>query len=93
MLDLKRIRNNPEEIKALMANRGENFDLSTIDEVVSLDKRRRDILSEVEELKNKRNTDSALIPKLKKSGENVEEIMGEMKKLSDEIKNFDVELS
>lgn len=93
MLDLKRIRTNPEEIKALMANRGENFDLSTIDELVSLDKRRRDILSEVEELKNKRNTDSALIPKLKKSGENVEEIMGEMKKLSDEIKNFDAELS
>ncbi len=75
MLDLKRIRNNPEEIKELMANRGENFDLSVIDEVVALDKRRRDILMEVEELKNKRNTQSALIPKLKKSGENVDEIM------------------
>ncbi|MBU3192150.1 serine--tRNA ligase [Clostridium bowmanii] len=93
MLDLKRIRNNPEEIKKLMANRGENFDLAIIDEVVVLDKRRRDILMEVEELKNRRNTESALIPKLKKSGENVEEIMVEMKKLSDEIKNFDVELS
>ncbi|MGH4138666.1 serine--tRNA ligase [Clostridium sp.] len=93
MLDLKRIRNNPEEIKKLMANRGENFDLAIIDEVVVLDKRRRDILMEVEELKNRRNTESALIPKLKKSGENVEEIMVEMKKLSDEIKNFDLELS
>ncbi|MGV8981533.1 serine--tRNA ligase [Clostridium sp.] len=93
MLDLKRIRNNPEEIKKLMANRGENFNLSVIDEVVALDKRRRDILMEVEELKNRRNTESALIPKLKKSGESVEEIMVEMKKLSDKIKNFDVELS
>ncbi len=93
MLDLKRIRNNPEEIKELMADRGENFDLSVIDEVVSLDKRRRDMLIEVEELKNRRNTQSALIPKLKKSGENVDEIMTEMKKLSDEIKNFDIELS
>jgi seryl-tRNA synthetase len=93
MLDLKRIRNNPEEIKELMSDRGENFDLSIIDEVVALDKRRRDILMEVEELKNRRNTQSALIPKLKKSGESVEEIMAEMKKLSDEIKNFDVELS
>ncbi|MGH4121520.1 MAG: serine--tRNA ligase [Clostridium sp.] len=93
MLDLKRIRNNPEEIKELMADRGENFDISIIDEVVTLDKRRRDILMEVEELKNRRNTQSALIPKLKKSGENVDEIMGQMKKLSDEIKNFDVELS
>ena len=93
MLDLKRIRNNPEEIKELMADRGENFDISIIDEVVALDKRRRDILMEVEELKNRRNTQSALIPKLKKSGENVDQIMSEMKKLSDEIKDFDVELS
>ncbi|MCB2291577.1 serine--tRNA ligase [Clostridium sp. CS001] len=93
MLDLKRIRNNPEEIKKLMEDRGENFDLAIIDEVVALDKRRRDILMEVEELKNRRNTQSALIPKLKKSGESVEEIMSEMKKLSDDIKNFDVELS
>jgi seryl-tRNA synthetase len=92
MLDLKRIRNNPEEIKELMKNRGENFDLSVIDEVVILDKARRDILVEVEELKNNRNTQSALIPKLKKSGENVDEIMDRMKKLSDEIKNFDVKL-
>ncbi|MGH4049748.1 MAG: serine--tRNA ligase [Clostridium sp.] len=92
MLDLKRIRNNPQEIKALMKNRGENFNLSIIDEVVSLDKTRRDILVEVEELKNNRNTQSALIPKLKKSGENVDEIMEKMKKLSDQIKNFDVKL-
>ncbi|MEK6263201.1 MAG: serine--tRNA ligase [Clostridium sp.] len=93
MLDLKRIRNNPEEVKELLADRGENFDLSVIDEVVSLDKKRRDILMEVEELKNKRNTQSALIPKLKKSGENIEEIMKDMKKLSDEIKNFDIKIS
>ena len=93
MLDLKRIRSNPEEIKELMKNRGENFDLSVIDEVVALDKTRRDILVEVEELKNNRNTQSALIPKLKKSGESVDEIMDKMKKLSDEIKNFDVNLS
>ena len=93
MLDIKRIRNNPEEIKKLMADRGENFELSLIDDVVALDKRRRDMLTEVEELKNKRNTESALVPKLKKSGENVDGIMAEMKELSDKIKNFDIELS
>ncbi|HEY8892247.1 MAG TPA: serine--tRNA ligase [Clostridium sp.] len=93
MLDIKRIRNNPEEIKKLLENRGESFQVSVIDEVVTLDKKRRDILVEVEELKNKRNTESALVPKLKKSGEDVQEIMAEMKKLSDEIKNFDIEVS
>ena len=44
MLDLKRIRNNPEEIKKLLSNRGEDFDLSDIDEVVSLYQNRRNIL-------------------------------------------------
>ena len=93
MLDLKRIRNNPEEIKAAMANRGEDFDLSLIDEIITLDEKRRSILVEVENLKNKRNQVSSEIPKLKKAGENVEPIMAEMKKLGEDIKNFDIEVS
>lgn len=93
MLDLKKIRNNPEEIKAAMANRGEDFDLSLIDEIITLDEKRRSILVEVENLKNKRNQVSSEIPKLKKAGQNVEPIMAEMKKLGEDIKNFDIEVS
>ncbi|WP_346931307.1 serine--tRNA ligase [Clostridium sp.] len=93
MIDLKKIRNNPDEIKVKMENRGESFDLSLIDEVVELDQKRRNILIEVEELKNKRNTTSAEIPKLKKQGIDVSETMKEMKQLSDTIKNFDVDLN
>ena len=93
MLDLKRIRNNAEEIKKALNDRGENFEVSVIDEVIALDKKRRDILVEVEELKNKRNTQSSQIPKLKKEGIAVDGIMAEMKELSDKIKSFDVELS
>ncbi len=93
MIDLRRIRNNPEEFKAKMQNRGESFDLSLIDEVVELDQKRRDILVEVEELKNKRNVTSAEIPKLKKQGVDVTETMKEMKALSETIKGHDVELN
>ena len=93
MLDLKKIRNNQEEIKKALNDRGENFDVSVIDEVVELDKRRRDILVEVEELKKKRNTDSIKIPMYKKEGKDVTEIMTEMKLLSDRIKEFDIELN
>lgn len=89
MLDLKRIRSNKEEIKEALGNRGENFDVSIIDKVVDLDESRRAILVEVENLKNKRNTESALVPKMKKAGENVDEILAEMKKISDEIKVLD----
>ena len=41
MLDLKRLRNETEEIKKAMADRGESFDLSLIDEVVELDKKKK----------------------------------------------------
>ncbi|NFO11711.1 serine--tRNA ligase [Clostridium botulinum] len=93
MLDLKRIRNNPEEIKKLLSNRGEDFDVAVIDEIVTLDEERRKILVEVESLKGKRNQVSAEIPKLKKAGEDVTQIMNDMRKLGEEIKNFDTRVN
>lgn len=93
MLDLKRIRNNVEEIKIALSNRGEDFDISVIDEVVELDEKRRQILIEVEVLKNKRNQDSLEIAKLKKSGQNADGPVAEMKELSDKIKQYDVNLA
>ena len=89
MLDLKRIRTNPEEIKKALANRGEDFDVSVIDELISLDEERRKILVQVETLKGKRNQVSSEIPKKKKAGEDVTAIMAEMRELGDEIKEFD----
>lgn len=93
MLDLKRIRTNPEEIKNSLSNRGEDFDASVIDEVVALDEERRKILVEVEALKGKRNQVSSEIPKLKKAGEDVSSIMAEMKELGEDIKKHDARLS
>ena len=93
MLDLKRIRNNAEEIKKALGNRGEKFDVSVIDEVIALDEERRSILVEVEGLKSKRNQVSAEIPKRKKAGEDVTEVMAEMKKIGETIKEFDAKVS
>lgn len=93
MLDLKRIRNNPEEIKALLANRGEDFDVTCIDEVVALDEKRRAILVDVEALKSKRNQVSAEIPKRKKAGEDVTAVMAEMREIGDKIKADDAKVS
>lgn len=93
MLDLKRIRTNPEEIKKALSNRGEDFDPAVIDEIVALDEERRKILVEVETLKSKRNQVSAEIPKLKKAGQDVTSIMEEMRELGDEIKQFDTRVN
>lgn len=92
MLDLKRIRTNPEEVKALLATRGEAFP-PFIDEIVALDEKRREVLVQVETLKSRRNQVSAEIPKLKKAGQDVEPIMAEMKKVGEDIKVLDADLA
>lgn len=92
MLDLRRIRSNPEEVKALIGSRGESY-VSFIDEILNLDEKRRELLVQVESLKSRRNQVSAEIPKLKKAGQDVEPIMAEMKKAGEEIKGLDAALA
>ena len=89
MLDIKRIRQNPEEINELLKRRDPNL---SIDKVIELDGKRREILKTVEEMKANQNKVSKEIPKLKKAGENVTATLAEMKKLSAEIKELDVEV-
>lgn len=89
MLDIKRIRENVEEIKALMSDRGESIDLSDFDKVVALDEERRLTLVEVETAKARKNQVSAEIPKKKKAGEDVTEIMAEMKTVGENIRELD----
>ncbi|WMM24668.1 serine--tRNA ligase [Tissierella sp. MB52-C2] len=89
MLDIRRIRSNPEEvIKALGKRKGE----FPIDKVLELDENRRNILVEVEEMKAKQNAGSKEIPKLKKEGKDPAPIFAEMKELSERIRELDVKV-
>ncbi len=90
MLDIKRIRNNKEEVKAALARRYSGD--YPIDELVKLDEERRSILVKVEEMKAEHNKVSKSIPVLKKEGKDITEILEEMKKMSDDISNLDVEV-
>ena len=83
MLDIKRIRSNPEEIIKALEKRKGNF---PIERVLELDEKRRTILTEVEEMKAKQNTVSKQVPILKKEGKDASHIFAEMKTLSDKIK-------
>lgn len=87
MLDIKRIKQNLDEIKLLMDMRGEK-DFS-LDEVVALDDKRIELLQKVEVLKNESNVNSKKIPQYKKEGKDVTELMADLKKLSDQIGELD----
>ncbi|EIF6297992.1 serine--tRNA ligase [Clostridium perfringens] len=93
MLDLKKLRSNTEEVKKALSNRGEDFDVNVIDEVIALDEERRKILVDVEALKKQRNEVSAEIPKRKKVGEDVTEVMAEMREIGDKIKADDAKVA
>ncbi|MCI8608307.1 MAG: serine--tRNA ligase [Firmicutes bacterium] len=91
MLDIKRIREDYEGVKAAVERRCKGS--FGIENVVRLDESRRELLAEVEQMKNQQNTVSKEIPKLKKAGEDITAIMAEMKELSQKIKELDGQLS
>ncbi len=89
MLDIKFIRSNPDKVKKALKDRGMDFDL---DNLLSIDEKRRKILQEVEELRNKRNTVSQEIGKRKKQGEDASDLISEMKAVGEKIKSLEQEL-
>ncbi len=92
MLDIKVIRQEPDRVKAALKTRNADYD-ATIDELLSIDDKRREIIASVEAMKAKQNAASKQIPALKKAGEDIGSIMQEMKTLSEQIKAQDSALS
>lgn len=90
MLDLIRIRNNPQAVADALAKKGFNADFT---EVIAWDDMRKALITNVEQLKAQKNKVSAQIPVLKKAGQPVEPIFEEMRKLGDEIAMSDAKIS
>lgn len=88
MLDIKLIRENPEKINELLKRR--NKDLS-INEVIEIDKKRRNVQVQADELRSQRKTTSNKIGALKKQGEDTSAIEAEVKLLGDKIKQLEEE--
>jgi seryl-tRNA synthetase len=107
MLSIKEIRENPEIYKLGLIQRGlfegdlslkeasnspEKVSVPLIDKVLKLDKKRRDLLYRVEEIKRFKNEASKEIGPKKKKGEDISEILAEMQKLGNEGKEKSEEL-
>src|SRR5665647_820105 len=88
MLDIQRIRDNPEQIKIAASNKKSPIDIQAI---TNLDSRRRDIIKDVEVLKNLRNTRTQEIALLKKDKKDASTLIDEMKQVSDKIEDLDNE--
>ena len=90
MLDVKHLRANLEEVKAKLQHRGE--DLNDLDKFEDLDKRRRELIVETEQLKSRRNEVSQEIAIMKREKKDADALIKEMREVGDKIKGFDTEL-
>ena len=91
MLDIKYIKENPEDVIERLARKGKDA-REDIARILELDGQRRAMIAETEALKAEQNKVSKEIPKLKKEGKDVAPIFAEMKELSDKAKANDLKL-
>ena len=91
MLELRFIRENIALVKENIKRRG--IANSNIDAFIDIDQKRREQLSEVESLRNKRKTVSQEIAALKKNKEEADHLVEEMRVVSSRIKDLEKSLS
>lgn len=89
MLDAKMIRANPEKVEAALEKRNMPGALNNF---LSLDEQRRNLLTRVEEIKSFRNKASQEVGALKKQGQNADELMEKVRQVGQEIKDLDDQL-
>ncbi len=97
MIDIKLVRKEPERVKELLSRRDPVY-AERVNELLTVDRERRTLLTEMEQLKAKRNKLSKEIGKLFKEGkreealkikEEVEEISEKAKQLERELKDVE----
>jgi seryl-tRNA synthetase len=86
---MKLIRQNPEIVAEALRRRHSDIDLTKFQEN---DRLRRELLIEVEALKNKRNEFSRVIGERKRNKQNADELIAEMQVVSSRIKELDEQL-
>ena len=82
MLDPKIIRDEPEKIRKMLMDRAIEFDF---DGMLELDKKRRELIKETDELRKKRNQMSIAIGQAKKSNEDASSLLTDMGKISKDL--------
>ena len=95
MIDIKRIRENPEAIIASINSRQSKDYTEEVKAVLKVDEERREVAGKRDGLKAQQNNESKAIPQLMKEGkkEEAEKLKAELKKIADEIKEYDAQLT
>ena len=90
MIDIKLIKENPEEVIKRFKIKGKDAE-ADIKRILELDGMRRSLISETEALKAEQNKENKLIPTYKKEGKDVTEIFAKLKEIGNKSKEIDAE--
>ncbi|MGI6784399.1 MAG: serine--tRNA ligase [Aminivibrio sp.] len=90
MLDIRWIRSEPEEVKRLLANRNNDMDIGPL---LELDEARRELVTETEELKARRNEGSKKVGAARARGDDADSLMEEMRVIGEKIREIDGRIS
>jgi len=88
MLDLKFLREHPDTAKAKWASRGLDVDVQAL---LSKDERRRELITQLEQLQRTRNSSSKEIGMKKKAGEDASDAMAAVRAIGEQISTFEKE--
>lgn len=77
MLDIKLFRNEPDLVREKVTKRG--MDAQVVDDILALDEKRRQLISQAEEMKAQRNKVSGEIAQKKRNKENADDVIAEMR--------------
>lgn len=89
MLDIRRIRQEPDEVRAGLRKLAFEEGDAVVDEILQQDARRRDSIARGDALKARRNDVSKQIGELKKAGEPADGLIAEMRDVGQEIASLD----
>jgi len=91
MQDIKLIREHPEIVKNDLKKRREQGKIKWVDDVLRHDKKWRELIQEVNGLRQKRNVITQEIAELKKKKKDFKPKMKEVKKIPDKIKKLEAQ--
>jgi len=92
VIDIKRLRQDPDATRAALARRMDPSAIATLDRILALDHARRELLLASETLKAKRNAETEQVAQLKRERKPADELLAALKLSSDEIKLIDARL-
>ena len=92
MLDIKLIREQPEIVLENLAKRNDHANIHMLHELIEADKEMRDVLQDVEKLRQKRNTITKTISELKSQGKDASISMKEAEDIPKQVKKLEERL-